>query len=134
MADLPEIILKNWYAIVWDAESVRKLDLSVGILPMSELAWHLDVPVWPYEDGRKYAVTPRQILEFPDKHPAEAYRISAASLEYPLEVDMLRGCYIVLDGVHRMARAWQEGRQTVSVREVPDSAVQAIQTEAWPSA
>ena len=134
MVDLPDIMFKNWYAIDWNVESIWKLDLPVGILPMSELDWHLDVPVWPNEDGRKYAVTPRQFLEFSDRHPAEASRISRASLEYPLEVYMFRGRYMILDGIHRMARAWQEGREWVRVRHVPDSAVRAIQTEAWPPA
>ena len=41
MADLPEVILKYRYAIAWDVESIWRLGLPVGILPMSELVWHL---------------------------------------------------------------------------------------------
>ena len=60
MADLPEIILKNWYTFDRDVESIWNLNLPVRTLPMSELVRHLDVPAWPNEDGRKYPVTPRR--------------------------------------------------------------------------
>ncbi len=126
MQDFPEIIQKYWYAIDWDVEMIWKLDLLVETIPINELIWHMDVPVWPDEAGRKYSVTPRTVLDNPDEHPGEAQRIAAASLRYPLDVYRTPDRLMILDGVHRLAKASSEGLEFVRVRRVPDSAVWKI--------
>lgn len=126
MQDLPPAIRKYWYSIDWDVESLWRLDLPVEEIEFRELAWHLDVAVWPDEQGAPYTVTPRQVLEEADRHPTEHRRIQAASLDYPLEVFDHLGRTMILDGVHRLAKAKMAGLSTVRVRRVPEDAVARI--------
>ncbi len=123
---LPQIISEYWYSVDWDVEEIWRLELPVRQLPLDALAWHLDVPVWPDESGRNYSVTPRQVLENPSEHPMEMRRVSSASLEYPLDVCRNRGRLMILDGIHRLAKAHSLGCKTVQVRQVPESAVRPI--------
>lgn len=126
MQDLPPAIRKYWYSIDWDVESLWRLDLPVEEIEFRELAWHLDVAVWPDEQGNPYTVTPRQVLEEAARHPTEHRRIRAASLDYPLEVFAHLGRTMILDGVHRLAKAKIAGLSTMRVRRVPEEAVTRI--------
>lgn len=118
----PAVIRKYWYSIDWDVETLWALDLPVEIVDLDRLIWHLDVPIWA-DRGRPYSVTPRQVMDAPAQFHVEAARIAAADLAYPLEVFENKGRLMILDGVHRMARAVQLGHESLNVRFAPASAV-----------
>ena len=122
----PAITSDYWYSIDWDVERLWRLDLPVERMPLAALAWHLDVPVWPDEARRPYSVTPRQVLENPAEHPTEFRRVNAASLDHPLEVFRNRDRLMILDGVHRLAKAHALGLKEVPVRHVPESEVRLL--------
>ena len=124
--DRPAIISDYWYSIDWDVEELWRLDLPAVGMPLAALAWHLDVPVWPDEGRRPYSVTPRQVLENPEENPTEFGRVNAASLAFPLEVFRNRDRLMILDGVHRLAKAHSLGLKEVMVRHVPASAVRLL--------
>ena len=124
--DRPAIISEYWYSIDWDVGELWRLDLPAERMPLAALAWHLDVPVWPDEGRRPYSVTPRQVLENPEENPTEFGRVDAASLAYPLEVFRNRDRLMILDGVHRLAKAHALGLKEVMVRHVPESAVRLL--------
>jgi len=119
----PRVVQKYWYSIDWDVEALWALDLPVEDMPVSELEWHLEVPLWPDATGAPYSATPRQVLEDPAAHAAEFERINAASMRYPLEVLVHMGRVMILDGVHRLANACRSGAESVRVRRVPQDAV-----------
>ena len=123
MQNYPRVVQKYWYSIDWDVEALWALDLPVEDMPISELEWHLDVPIWPDETGAPYSATPRQVLDDPVTHAVEFERINAASMRYPLEVLVHKGRVMILDGVHRLANACRSGDELVRVRRVPQDAV-----------
>ncbi len=126
MSKLHEIIAGYWYSIDWDVEEIWRLDLPVETLPLEDLAWHLDIPVWPDRNGRGYSMTPRQVMDDPRRSPAERDRIENASLEFPLDVYLNRDRLMILDGVHRLAKAAMLGLSEVRIRRVPRGAVRVI--------
>lgn len=129
--EFPKIIQDYWYSIDWDVEAIWRLNLPTEEFPFRELAWHLDAPVWP--DGEKrYCVTPRQVLDEPQRFKAEADRIENASLEYPIDVFFNRDRWMILDGVHRLAKAWRQTAKKVRVRRVPNDAVRQLDLIAGP--
>ena len=123
MQNYPQVIRKYWYSIDWEVEALWALDLPVEDMPISELEWHLDVPIWPDETGAPYSATPRQVLDDPATHAVEFERINAASMRYPIEVFAHMGRAMILDGVHRLVKAYRSGDETVRVRRVPQDAV-----------
>lgn len=122
MIELPELIKTYWYALDWDVPALWALALPVTTLPMAELAWHLDAPVW--SDGETdHALTPRMVLAAPHRYPDEWARLQAADLDYPVEVTFLKDRWLILDGLHRLAKAWRDGVSEMRVRIVPAEAL-----------
>ena len=116
---------RYWYSIDWDVAAIWALELPVGSLGFDALAWHLDMPVWPGPWG-PYTVTPNEVLADPVTHAGEHARILRADLAYPLDVYRHRGRWMILDGIHRLARAATLGRMEMQVREVPETAVRRL--------
>ena len=116
--ELPPAIEEYWYAFDWNVEALWALDLPSEVFPIDKLLWHLDVPLWEL-DGRRYALTPRQVLRSPYRYDKEYRRVRASSLVFPIEITRLKGRWLILDGVHRMTRAHEDGHEEILVRKVP---------------
>jgi hypothetical protein len=100
----------------WDLELLHGLDLPTVVVPLAELAEHLDLPFWRYDD-RPFQVTPRQVGADPVTYHEQYARTMAADLRHPLDVvRRTDGRLTILDGVHRLLRAEVEGRAMVTVR------------------
>lgn len=132
MIALPPIIEQYWYAMDWDVEALWALDLPAEPFPIARLLWHLDVPLWPLEDER-YVLTPRQVLRAPYRYGREYRRVRAASLVFPIEITRFRGRWLILDGVHRLARAHEDGFDTIQARKVPRQHLTLAGEEARPT-
>lgn len=118
MIELPPTIAEYWYAFDWDVEALWALELPSEMFPIDRLLWHLDVPLWPLDD-EKYALTPRQVLRAPYRYAKEYRRVRAASLVFPIEITRFKGRWLILDGVHRLTRAHEDGHEEIFVRKVP---------------
>lgn len=79
---------------------------------MSEVDWLLSYPIW-YADEHS---VPYDIMNAPELSPLHWKRIQEADLQFPLHVLKWKGRLLVLDGVHRMARAKLEGLQKIKVK------------------
>ncbi|MFD3406768.1 hypothetical protein ACFWUU_39150 [Kribbella sp. NPDC058693] len=103
----------------WDLDLLHALDLPVIELPVTDLAHHLDLPFWAYDD-RPFQLTPHQVAADPVTYQDQYERTLAADLHHPLDVvrrpdDRLT----ILDGVHRLLHAELEGRTVVAARILP---------------
>lgn len=121
----PTVIEDYWYGIEWDVEALWALDLPVEAMPMSRLEWHLDVPLWPFEE-QNYCLTPRQVLLQPHRYAAEYRRMQNASLMFPIEIVFFKHRWMILDGVHRLLRAHELGLEEIMVRKVPLALVKEL--------
>ncbi len=115
---VPKIIEEVGFDFHWDNKKVWELDLPVEELPISELEWHFDVPFW-FTPGGFYDFKPNWVIENPDKYPERYERIMKADLSHPLDIMYWRGRWLLLDGLHRLAKAKLEGMENVNVRKVP---------------
>lgn len=103
-------------------------ELPVAERSVSELDWMMDDPCWSMPD--EPPLTPRMVLADMDRYPAHARRIRAADLTLPLLLRPLEpggSELVVIDGVHRLARAVLDGRATVPTRLVPDTLLAAAE-------
>lgn len=119
----PPVIRRYWYSIDWDVEALWALDLPVVTLPIAQLTWHLDVPVWPDGAGQPYCVTLREVVAAPDLRKVEHRRILRADPAFPIEVIHRDGRLMILDGIHRLAKLWSGGAEHVAARMIPSEAV-----------
>ena len=121
---LPSIIEQYWYAFDWNVEALWAMDLKTEPFPISRLEWHLDIPAWPFE-GKRYVLTPRDVLRSPYRYADEYGRMQRASLVFPIEITWFRSRWLILDGVHRLLKAHEQGLEQIMVRKVPRNALGA---------
>lgn len=123
---LPSIIEEVGFDFDWDEKKVWALELPVEEVKIDELTWHLDIPFLFTKPNGYYDLKPSQVLENPDDFNEEYSRTINADLSFPIDVMFWRGRWVILDGLHRLMKANLQGQEEVSVRKVPNSAIQAI--------
>jgi hypothetical protein len=110
----------------WDAELLHGLDLPMNRVDVAELEWHLGLPFWA-DAGRPFQVSPLQVAARPHVYPEQFARTMAADLRYPLDaVRRPDGRVTILDGVHRLLRAWLGRQVAVRVRVLEWDELDAI--------
>ena len=77
---------------------------------------HRIAPEW-------YVLTPRQVLRAPFRYEKEYRRVRAANLMFPIEITRFKGRWLILDGVHRLTRAHEDGHEEILVRKVPSKLI-----------
>jgi len=105
----------------WSHDKLRALLLPVNEVEVAELAWLLDLPFWPDDEGTPFRLRPIDVTGGPQLELVEA-----AELSEPLDATFLHGRLVVLDGLHRLLRAARVGRRTLPVRIVPPEALTLI--------
>ncbi len=111
--------LRRWLLdISWDPDRLWALDLPCREIGLSGLRWHFGLPWWRASDRGWFQVRPAQVLAHPDRYPEHRDRLCRASLEWPLHVLRRHDRWLILDGVHRAAKAEQQGLRTMRAREL----------------
>jgi endonuclease/exonuclease/phosphatase family metal-dependent hydrolase len=119
------IIEGEWFGFDWDVQKVWDLDVAEEYMSVKELEWHLDISLWDHQ-GQESSVTPRQVLERPDRHEDHFRDIIDSDLSHALDIMWWKEHWLILDGVHRLAKLVREGASEVRVRKIPHSAIPSI--------
>jgi hypothetical protein len=102
----------------WDVDKLWGLTgLAEAELVVEELAWALALPWWRDEraDGRPwFKVRPAEVLAAPALWPEQYERVLRADLSFPVHVVRRHGRWALVDGVHRLAKAWAIGQQSLA--------------------
>lgn len=124
--ELPASIKEVGFDFSWDERKVWELDIPTEEMPISELAWHFDIPfIWSKPDGY-YNVNPREVIEHPKLHPEEYERTLRSDTAYPIDIMFWKKRWLILDGLHRLMKQAIEGKQVVHIRKIPESAIPQI--------
>jgi len=123
--DRARLVDEYWYSIDWDVEAIWALDLPVEDMDVARFLWIMDVPIWPL-NGVGYQITPTQVMNAPEQYAVEFARVNAASLKYPIDVYFNKDRWMILDGVHRLAKALSLGKSKMRVRVVPKAYIKDL--------
>ena len=114
----PEIA--EYFDSAWDKRELWRLDLPCNVLEISALHWHLDYPFWSTRPpGPVFDLMPRAVLASPQEYSRHWDRIVAADLSFPVDVGQFGGRLVILDGLHRLAKAVHSGVTEMEYRLVP---------------
>jgi hypothetical protein len=122
--NLPQIIKDVGFDFSWDEKKVWELDEPILEMNIEELEWHFDIPFW-CENG-VYNLSPRQVIDNPEKHKKEYERTMNCDLKYPLDIMENKGKWLLLDGLHRLIKAYINGDKKVQVRKIPREKIPEI--------
>jgi hypothetical protein len=115
---MPPVLGDVLLDFVWDRERLWSLDLPETSVPMAELDWHLQLPMWAFQ-GRPFILTPEQVARDPRAFSVQYARTATADLSYPLHVLERPSRLTVLDGTHRLLQALLKGHARVVVKRLP---------------
>jgi hypothetical protein len=110
----------------WDR--LWELPLREESMPLLNLAWQLHLPWWRL-DGRPFAITPHQVATSPHRYLEHYSRTLNADLRKCLRVTYRAERWVVLDGVHRLLKAWLVGLYEVRVGKVEGWSYAAIRVD-----
>lgn len=92
------------------------------LLPLAELDWHLDLPVWSTQPPQPlFDLRPHDVIAQPALHAQHWQRILAAPLAYALDLFEYNGRWTIMDGYHRLAKHHVLGHAEVPARLHPAS-------------
>lgn len=126
MSLVPQIIQDVGFDFDWDNKKVWALDIPVTSMPMSDLAWHLNIPFWDSEGVDEYNLKPSEVIAYPEKEPTHFKKIMEADLSYPIDIMENKRRWLILDGLHRLVRLNMLGMQEIKVRIVPREIISQI--------
>ncbi len=130
---IPQIIKDVGFDFDWDTTKVWALKEPTVEMPMNELAWHFDIPFWSSEGTAVYNLSPKEVMEHPDRESTHWRLIQAADTTYPIDIMENKGRWLILDGLHRLAKEYVAGKTTVSVRKIPRSRISEIEAQSSPN-
>lgn len=120
----PQIINDVGFDFDWDEKKVWALDAPATTMDINQLVWHFDIPfLW---QKSAYDLTPRAVMENPGLYDKEYYRTMKADLIHPIDVMENKGRMLILDGLHRLMKAFIQGQKQVSVRVISRSRIPEI--------
>lgn len=119
------IIDEEWFGFDWDVQKIWALDIGEEYMAVKQLDWHLDIPLWEHQ-GQEYSVTPRQVIEDPDSHQGHFKEIIDSDTSHAIDIMWWKNRWVILDGVHRLAKLLLEGASEVRIRKIPHSAIPSI--------
>lgn len=101
-----------------DNEKLWALPITAEEMDIEELRWMMDIPFW--EDGNgDIMVKPQDVLENPQKFPEHTDLIDKCDTSFPIHITKNKlDEWIILDGLHRLARLVRDGKKTTMVKKV----------------
>lgn len=117
MNDLPEFLKKAGYEFYIDSEKLWDLDVPEEEMNISELLWHFEIPIWG-TDGEDWNLTPQDVIDGKEGIGYHKQKVEEADLDYAILVIKNKDKWVILDGVHRLVKAYQLGKKTIKVKKV----------------
>lgn len=90
-----------------------QIEAPLQQIPLQELAHNLDICYWEKEGTDDWNLSPRACLSNPKREISHFQLIEKADLQFPIILYHHQGQWIILDGVHRFAKAWKERKTTI---------------------
>lgn len=107
----------------WDNKKIWALDLRVETVAIEELAWHLELPFWSTVPREPlFNLRPCEVLANPEAHAVHWRRIQNADTKFPLHI-FFTDRWVIMDGIHRLAKLVLDGASELKIRRVPESAL-----------
>lgn len=103
----------------WDEEKIWALDLPTIEMDIKDLIWHFEIPFWPNDNGERWTVTLLDVIHQKELTKNEQNKMLKSDLSYPIDIVENKGKWLVLDGLHRLAKSYKQGQKKVNVRIVP---------------
>lgn len=112
----PKILEDVGFDIYVDTSKLRDLPLSIQQMNINDLIWCFDFPVWEKDGTDDWNLTPKEVIEKKPETMEHMKKIEEASLDYPIVVIFHKEKWVILDGIHRLVKAYLLEKPTVDAK------------------
>ena len=96
------------------------IDLPVEEIALDVLKYNLDIYYLESEGTDDWNLSPRELIDNFAKEKTHAKRVDRVDLNFPICIYFYLGQWIILDGVHRYAKALMNKSRTIRVKKVSE--------------
>jgi len=115
----PSILTDVGLSMFVDTAKLRELPLPVEDFPIEKLLWHFDMPVWEKDGTDDWNLTPWEVIRGEDGTLVHQKRMQEADTSYPVVITDYKSKFVILDGVHRLAKSYMEGKKIIKAKVIP---------------
>lgn len=127
---VPEILKDHILPFNWDVRKVWALKADVVLLPFTEFAYLLELPLWSSvpKHGLLFDICPMDVIRDPSVSVYQHQRLQQVELQYPIDVLLAQDKRWILDGVHRITKHFILNSPTLAVRFHAESIIPTIKS------
>lgn len=116
----PKILEDVGFDMYVDTNKLRDLPLPTEQIKMEDLIWCFDFPVWEKDDTDDWNLTPWEVIRNEKGTTEHRKKVNEASLEYPIVIIFHREKWVILDGIHRLVKAYELGDETMNCKIISE--------------
>ncbi len=120
---IPKTLREAGYEIYCDAEKLGLLHIPIVDFEIGDLIWNFDLPLWG-KDGESWNLTPWDVINEIPGSASHRRRIENVDMEHPILVFKKNGKWLIIDGVHRLVKAYLNGQQTILVKIITQDLIE----------
>ncbi|OGH94285.1 MAG: hypothetical protein A2538_01845 [Candidatus Magasanikbacteria bacterium RIFOXYD2_FULL_41_14] len=113
----------------WDEAKIWVLDLPEQEMDIKELLWHFDAPWWSNDSDERWTITPWDVINETEDCKKEQKNMLEADLSYPIDILENHNKFLILDGIHRLTKAYKLGYTKIKVHIIPRESLSKIITD-----
>ncbi|MEX1026965.1 MAG: hypothetical protein WD049_03005 [Candidatus Paceibacterota bacterium] len=115
----PSILTEKGLSLFKHDLTFRDLELPIVEIETESLLWHLDMPVWEKDNTDDWNLTPREVLNKEKFTRNHQKKIAEVDLSFPILVTMYKERLVILDGIHRLCKAYSNKNETIKAKIIP---------------
>jgi hypothetical protein len=115
----PNILIDVGLSMFVDTVKLRKLPLPIVAIPIADLLWHFDMPVWEKDGTDDWNLTPWEVIRNEEGSRGHRARVSGVDTNFPIILTEYNSRRVILDGVHRLVKAYERGDTTILAKVIP---------------
>lgn len=124
----PKILTDAGYEIYCDVKKIQALNLPVVDFEIDKLIWNFDLPFWEKDGTDDWNLTPRDVIDKTDGSMGHQERVEQADLQFPILLLNKNDKWLIIDGVHRLVKAFQARHKTIKAKIVSAEIIEKYKT------
>ncbi len=116
----PRILTDVGLSMFVNTVKLRELPLPIVEVPIEQLIWHFDMPVWEKDRTNDWNLTPWEVIRKEVGSDVHQKRVKEANAIYPIVVTEYKNRLVILDGIHRLVKTYENGQKAIKAKIIPE--------------